>query len=65
MKICWKLRRKVLNLNGDNQNKALWKCGGVVLKGPTGIKEPQPFSQPLQEVGTLRAGAMQAQVLGP
>ena len=26
-------------------------------RGPTGIKELQPFSQPLQDVGTFRAGA--------
>ena len=34
-------------------------------QGPTGIKELQPFSQPLQDVGTFRAGATQAQVVGP
>ena len=34
-------------------------------QGPTGIKEFQPFSQPLQDVGTFRAGATQAQVVGP
>ena len=33
-------------------------------QGPTGIKELQPFSQPLQDVGTFRAGATQAQVVG-
>ena len=31
---------------------------------PTGRKELQPFSQPLQDVGTFRAG-VQAQVIGP
>ena len=34
-------------------------------QGPTGIKELQPFSQPLRDVGTFRAGATQAQVVGP
>ena len=34
-------------------------------QGPTGIKELQPFSQPLQDVGTFRAGATQAQDVGP
>ena len=34
-------------------------------QGPTGIKELQPFSQPLQDVGTFRAGARQTQVVGP
>ena len=34
-------------------------------QGPTGIKELQSFSQPLQDVGTFRAGATQAQVVGP
>ena len=34
-------------------------------QGPTGIKELQPFSQPLQDVGTFRAGVTQAQVVGP
>ena len=34
-------------------------------QGPTGIKELQPFSQPLQDVGTFRAGATQAQVVRP
>ena len=33
-------------------------------QGPTGIKELQPFSQPLQDVGKFRAGATQAQVVG-
>ena len=34
-------------------------------QGPTGIKELQPFSQPLQDVGTFRAGATEAQVVKP
>ena len=34
-------------------------------QGPTGIKELQLFSQPLQDVGTFRAGAKQAQDVGP
>ena len=34
-------------------------------QGPTGIKELQLFSQPLQDVGTFRAGATQAQDVGP
>lgn len=34
-------------------------------QGPTGIKELQPFSQPLQDVGTFRTGASQAQDVGP
>ena len=34
-------------------------------RGPTGIKELQPFSQPLQDVGTFRAGATEAQVVKP
>ena len=34
-------------------------------QGPTGIKELQPFSQPLQDVGTFRTGATQAKVVGP
>ena len=33
-------------------------------QGPTGIKEFQSFSQPLQDVGTFRAGATQAQDVG-
>ena len=34
-------------------------------QGPTGRKELQPFSQPLQDVGKFRAGVTQAQVVGP
>ena len=34
-------------------------------QGPTGIKELQPFNQPLQDVGTFHAGATQAQVVRP
>ena len=34
-------------------------------QGPTGIKELQPFRQPLQDVGKFRAGITQAQVVGP
>ena len=34
-------------------------------QGPTGIEELQPFSQPLQDVGTFRAEITQAQVVGP
>lgn len=34
-------------------------------QGPTGIKELQPFSQPLQDVGTFRAGVTHAQDVGP
>ncbi|PFX25081.1 hypothetical protein AWC38_SpisGene10298 [Stylophora pistillata] len=40
-----------------------------IPQGSTGVKKLQPFSQkkmqPLQDVGTFRAGAMQAQVVGP
>ena len=34
-------------------------------QGLTGIEELQPFSQPLQDVGTFRAEITQAQVVGP
>ena len=34
-------------------------------QGPTGIKEFQQFSEPLQDVGKFRAGATQAKVVGP
>ena len=32
-------------------------------QGPTGRKELQPFSQPLQDVDKFRAGVTQAQVI--
>ena len=34
-------------------------------QGPTGRRELQSFSQPLQDVGKFRAGVTQAQVVGP